>query len=66
MAASPAGHLCVYVFVCVARTAVPQMAELRAEEEALTPRSLKTRLLSFFDWIAGNRSRFNHLQSTRQ
>lgn len=66
MAVSSAGHLCVYVFVCVAHTAVLQMAELRAEEEALTPRSLKERLLSFFDWIAGKRSRFNHLQSTRQ
>ncbi|TSK34841.1 Phospholipid phosphatase-related protein type 5 [Bagarius yarrelli] len=43
-----------------------QMAELRAEEEALTPRSLKARLLSFFDWITGKRSRFNHLQNTRQ
>ncbi|KAI5106250.1 phospholipid phosphatase-related protein type 5 isoform X1 [Silurus meridionalis] len=43
-----------------------QMAELREEEEALTPRSLKSRLLSFFDWIAGKRSRFDHLQSTRQ
>lgn len=66
MATSSAGRLCVYVFVYVAHTAVPQMAELRAEEEALTHHSLKTRLVSFFDWIAGKKSHFNHLQSTRQ
>ncbi|XP_060778021.1 phospholipid phosphatase-related protein type 5 isoform X1 [Neoarius graeffei] len=43
-----------------------QMAELRAEEKALTPHSLKTRLVSFFDWIAGKKSHFSHLQRTRQ
>ncbi|XP_049336447.1 phospholipid phosphatase-related protein type 5 isoform X4 [Astyanax mexicanus] len=43
-----------------------QMAELREEQENTAPRSLKARLLGFFDWITGKSSSFRHLQNTRQ
>ncbi|XP_030625230.1 phospholipid phosphatase-related protein type 5 isoform X1 [Chanos chanos] len=42
-----------------------QMAELRADEVDLAPRTLKDRFLNFFGWITGTR-RFKHLHSTRQ
>ncbi|KTG46819.1 hypothetical protein cypCar_00028687, partial [Cyprinus carpio] len=43
-----------------------QVTELRTDDEDLSSRSLKGRLLSFFSWITGKSSRFRHLQSTRQ
>ncbi|XP_052451446.1 phospholipid phosphatase-related protein type 5-like isoform X1 [Carassius gibelio] len=43
-----------------------QVTELRMDDEDLSSRSLKGRLLSFFSWITGKSSRFRHLQSTRQ
>ncbi|KAA0704681.1 Phospholipid phosphatase-related protein type 5 [Triplophysa tibetana] len=43
-----------------------QVSELRMDDEDLSSRTLKERLLSFFSWIAGKNSSFRHLQSTRQ
>ncbi|XP_016134462.1 phospholipid phosphatase-related protein type 5-like isoform X2 [Sinocyclocheilus grahami] len=43
-----------------------QVTELRMDDEELSSRSLKGRLLSFFSWITGKSSRFRHLQNTRQ